>query len=539
MTTVNGSLGNQDQSTVAGARETVGSPVVQKTGIQCFNCKGFRHYARDMQEGLKRRTRMKEINEQVWKHTTVTWQRSRSHTLRKSSSTDTPLEQVQNHDENDVFANVRRHSEQPESINDTYVLEKDDSNVIPDSSNICTNDNQVSNLGYSKVPHEMLNLISLVCNEIPYDTFDPANRFCPYGKDTSDFLKGENTILTCPKSSGVSHSTSVSRTTGLSYQVKEKVVPNISRVKFTKKEVEDQHRISSISKKTKSVTACNDSSNSRTSNANAVCAECGKCVFNSNHDACVSRYLKDVNARNGNTILLTVVVDLISTNSLQETPSSTSQSVSRLKLSPLSMIWHRRLSLSELRLHHLTLKEDIVNGLTHLSTTKYDLQWNQRSSNLYKFVEILHASSKQEVQLASDLKCDELHQFDRLKEEGIDFEESFAPIARLEAVRFFVAPRSLHNLFPIYQMDVLKTEFLICSTEGEDSGFELIQHFQKLILRDALNTRKKALQEDTAGNVYDNWPFLRWFKYLVRRIGMRSVLEYSETGCEVSDKGDA
>ncbi|GJT35058.1 retrovirus-related pol polyprotein from transposon TNT 1-94 [Tanacetum coccineum] len=70
-----------------------------------------------------------------------------------------------------------------------------------------------------------------------------------------------------------------------------------SHVKFTKKEVEDHPRISSISKKTKSVTACNDSSNSRTSNVNAVCAECGKCVFNSDHDACVSRYLKDVNAR--------------------------------------------------------------------------------------------------------------------------------------------------------------------------------------------------------------------------------------------------
>ncbi|GKD41249.1 hypothetical protein Tco_1261456, partial [Tanacetum coccineum] len=61
----------------------------------------------------------------------------------ESSSTSQPLEQVQNHDENDVFANVRRHSEQPESINDTYVLKKDDSNVTPDSSNICTNDNQV------------------------------------------------------------------------------------------------------------------------------------------------------------------------------------------------------------------------------------------------------------------------------------------------------------------------------------------------------------------------------------------------------------
>ncbi|GJV04179.1 hypothetical protein Tco_1337748 [Tanacetum coccineum] len=98
-------------------------------------------------------------------------------------------------------------------------------------------------------------------------------------------------------STGVNHSTSVSRPPLKSYQVKDKVVPNNSQVKFTKKEVEDHHRISSISKKTKSVTAYNDNSNSRTSNVNVVCAECGKCVFNSNHDACVSRYLNDVNAR--------------------------------------------------------------------------------------------------------------------------------------------------------------------------------------------------------------------------------------------------
>ncbi|GJT55610.1 retrovirus-related pol polyprotein from transposon TNT 1-94 [Tanacetum coccineum] len=106
-----------------------------------------------------------------------------------------------------------------------------------------------------------------------------------------------NTNPHMSKSSGVIHTTSVSRPQLKCYQVKDKVVPNNSQVKFKKKEVEDHHRISSISKKTKSVTACNDSSNSRTSNVNAVCAECGKCVFNSNHDACVSRYLKDVNAR--------------------------------------------------------------------------------------------------------------------------------------------------------------------------------------------------------------------------------------------------
>ncbi|GJV52464.1 reverse transcriptase domain-containing protein [Tanacetum coccineum] len=44
------------------------------------------------------------------------------------------------------------------------------------------------------------------------------------------------------------------------------------------------------------------------------------------------------------------------------------------------------------------------------------------------------------------------------QEEGIDFEESFAPVARLEAVRIFVA-YAAHKNFPIYQMDV-KTTFL-------------------------------------------------------------------------------
>ncbi|GJV19115.1 retrovirus-related pol polyprotein from transposon TNT 1-94 [Tanacetum coccineum] len=44
------------------------------------------------------------------------------------------------------------------------------------------------------------------------------------------------------------------------------------------------------------------------------------------------------------------------------------------------------------------------------------------------------------------------------QEEGIDFEESFALVARLEAVRIFVA-YATHKSFPIYQVDV-KTAFL-------------------------------------------------------------------------------
>ncbi|GJS43504.1 retrovirus-related pol polyprotein from transposon TNT 1-94 [Tanacetum coccineum] len=39
------------------------------------------------------------------------------------------------------------------------------------------------------------------------------------------------------------------------------------------------------------------------------------------------------------------------------------------------------------------------------------------------------------------------------QEEGIDFEESFVPVSRLEAVRIFVA-YTAHKNFPIYQMDV-------------------------------------------------------------------------------------
>ncbi|GJY74366.1 hypothetical protein Tco_0478797 [Tanacetum coccineum] len=81
----------------------------------------------------------------------------------ESSSTEQPLEQVQNHDENNVFANERRHSEQPESINDTYVLEKDDSNVTPDSSNICNNDNQVDQ-NATECADERAALANLIAN---------------------------------------------------------------------------------------------------------------------------------------------------------------------------------------------------------------------------------------------------------------------------------------------------------------------------------------------------------------------------------------
>nr|GFD05144.1 hypothetical protein [Tanacetum cinerariifolium] len=40
----------QRSGTVAGARETVGSSMVQKSEIQCYNCKEYGHVARECQK---------------------------------------------------------------------------------------------------------------------------------------------------------------------------------------------------------------------------------------------------------------------------------------------------------------------------------------------------------------------------------------------------------------------------------------------------------------------------------------------------------
>nr|GEY88105.1 hypothetical protein [Tanacetum cinerariifolium] len=103
-----------------------------------------------------------------------------------------------------------------------------------------------------------------------------------------------NSVPQTNVSEGVNHKTNVSRPQHKSNQLKDKVVPNNSQVKLKKTQVEVHPRIPSISNKMKSVTACNNNLNSRTSNANDVCATCNKCLVDSNHFACVTKVLNDV-----------------------------------------------------------------------------------------------------------------------------------------------------------------------------------------------------------------------------------------------------
>nr|GEV64155.1 hypothetical protein [Tanacetum cinerariifolium] len=97
---------------------------------------------------------------------------------------------------------------------------------------------------------------------------------------------------------------------------------------------------------------------------------------------------------------------------------------------------------------------------------------------------------------------EELHQFDRLQvwelvnkpfgknEEGIDFKESFAPVARLEVVRIFIA-YAAHKYFLIYQMDVkmtflngpLKEEAYVAQPDGflDPDHPEKVYHLRKAL----------------------------------------------------------
>ncbi|GKF07046.1 retrovirus-related pol polyprotein from transposon TNT 1-94, partial [Tanacetum coccineum] len=76
------------------------------------------------------------------------------------------------------------------------------------------------------------------------------------------------------------------------------------------------------------------------------------------------------------------------------------------------------------------------------------------------------------------------------QKEGIDFEESFETVARLEAVRLFIA-YTAHKSFTVYQMDV-KTTFLY-GTLKEEVYVNQPDGFVDLYHPDQVYRLKKAL----------------------------------------------
>ncbi|GJT19982.1 retrovirus-related pol polyprotein from transposon TNT 1-94 [Tanacetum coccineum] len=166
---------NQRAVNVAGARENVGTQVVQQSGILCYNCKEYGLVARECQkpkwanDAAYHKEKMllckqEEVGFQFnaeqadWRDDTDDEpdnQELEAHYLYMGKiqevTTDVadnsgpifdtkPLQKVQNDNDNyNVFANNREHPEQRESVNDTYLEEQGDTNITIDSLDMSTN----------------------------------------------------------------------------------------------------------------------------------------------------------------------------------------------------------------------------------------------------------------------------------------------------------------------------------------------------------------------------------------------------------------
>ncbi|GKB16430.1 retrovirus-related pol polyprotein from transposon TNT 1-94, partial [Tanacetum coccineum] len=165
-------FGNQRIMTVDRARETVGGQVVQQSGIQCFNCKEFGHFAKEcrkpkrVKDSTYHKEKMlmckqaekgvplqaeqsnwladtdEEIDEQELEANYSYMAKIQEVPTADSGTDSKPLEQVQYDTGYNVFANEIQHYEQSESISNTCVVETGDRNVIPDSPDMCDNDIQ-------------------------------------------------------------------------------------------------------------------------------------------------------------------------------------------------------------------------------------------------------------------------------------------------------------------------------------------------------------------------------------------------------------
>nr|GEU31847.1 retrovirus-related Pol polyprotein from transposon TNT 1-94 [Tanacetum cinerariifolium] len=319
-------------------RENVGSPVVKQYGIQCFKCKEFGHFAKEYRKPKKvkdsayHKEKMllcKQAEQELEAHYSY-MAKIQEVPIADTCTESKPLEHVQNEAGYNVFTNDLQHSEQFESVSNTCLVEMDDSNVIPIQKQLRKANTTLAQelkecktvlAETSKTLRESISvrdscLVALQNKQTEFEKYKEFNdRTIDYDKlkrkGKSVDTKFDNTKFDkpsavrqpkaqqIPKPSvlGINHKTNVSRPQHKSNQLKDKVMPNNSQVKLKKTQVEVHPRIASISNKMKSVTACNDSLNSRTLNANHVCATCKKCLVDSNHFACVTKMLNDVNAR--------------------------------------------------------------------------------------------------------------------------------------------------------------------------------------------------------------------------------------------------
>ncbi|GKE99579.1 gag-pol polyprotein, partial [Tanacetum coccineum] len=133
---------------VVGARENVGTLVVQKSRIQCYNCKEYGHVSRECQKPKRVKDKAYHKEKMIFcKQEEAEVQLNPEQADWKDDTDDEFDDQeleahymymVQNNNDNyNVFAMENEHPKQPESSNDIYLTEQGDTNITIDSLDIC------------------------------------------------------------------------------------------------------------------------------------------------------------------------------------------------------------------------------------------------------------------------------------------------------------------------------------------------------------------------------------------------------------------
>nr|GFA32581.1 hypothetical protein [Tanacetum cinerariifolium] len=220
---INRSTGYENQRivNVTRARETVGSTVVHKSRIQCYNCKEFGHVARECQkpkqvkDAAHHREKMllckqEEARIQLnaeqadWRDDTddeLKDQELEAHYMYMAKLQEVspdavdfgpifdakPLQKVLNDDHYNVFAIESEHPEQSESVHDTYPIEQDEHHVIIDSLDMSYDREQINqNVDDANLVNERELLASLI-KKLKCEIDDNKNR--------NKFLETSNKVL--------------------------------------------------------------------------------------------------------------------------------------------------------------------------------------------------------------------------------------------------------------------------------------------------------------------------------------------------------
>ncbi|GJT25160.1 retrovirus-related pol polyprotein from transposon TNT 1-94 [Tanacetum coccineum] len=218
---------NQRVVNVVGARENVGTQVVQKSGIQCYNCKEYGHVSRECQKPKRVKDaayhkekmllcKQEEAGVQLnaeqadWKDDTDDEsddQELEAHYMYMAQIQEVTPNAVDNsgpifdaesmhkvHSNNDnynVFAIENEHLEQPEPVNDIYLEEQGDTNITIDSLDICYDRDQDDQDDTDELDQERDLLASLIKKlKCAMDDSKNCNKFLETSnKDLVDKLK--------------------------------------------------------------------------------------------------------------------------------------------------------------------------------------------------------------------------------------------------------------------------------------------------------------------------------------------------------------